>query len=220
MYKRILILKIREVLKLKLSKKLKNLRKEHNLTQQKEAEKLNISRKTVSSWENDRTYPDIPMLISISKLYGENLDDLLKDDNQILEHFKNQDIISNRSLKIARVCYVLNAFLVVAGYLDLIKIFNKGVIMIPILILINLITLIFNIPKDYGSITRKQIIVSTSIGILIFSLTFCVSVIVPSISPNTLTSYTILGGFLLGRAIYSFIITVCIITLGEYQKIY
>ena len=42
--------------------KVKKYRAQHEWTQQVVAEKLGVSRKTISSWENGRSYPDIFML--------------------------------------------------------------------------------------------------------------------------------------------------------------
>ena len=55
------------------------LRKKNGLTQAELAEKLNISNKTVSKWENGQGYPDIIHLPMISKLLGVSVDDLLSE---------------------------------------------------------------------------------------------------------------------------------------------
>ncbi len=54
------------------------LRKAHGYTQQEVAEKLNVSNKTLSSWENDRTAPDLLMLPAIADLYGVTIDELVR----------------------------------------------------------------------------------------------------------------------------------------------
>ena len=56
------------------------LRKRIGLTQAELAEKLNISHKTISKWENGQGYPDITHLPMISKLLGVSIDDLLVDE--------------------------------------------------------------------------------------------------------------------------------------------
>lgn len=48
---------------MELSEQLKNYRKRESLTQRQLATKLNVSDKTISSWETERTYPDISLLI-------------------------------------------------------------------------------------------------------------------------------------------------------------
>lgn len=49
--------------------KLKNLRIENNLKQNEVADKLFISEKTISSWENNRTIPDLNMIYKLSNIY-------------------------------------------------------------------------------------------------------------------------------------------------------
>lgn len=55
-------------------------RKELNWTQKQLAEILNVSDKTISSWENERTYPDIAMLIQLSDTFNLSLDKLIRED--------------------------------------------------------------------------------------------------------------------------------------------
>ncbi len=56
------------------------IRKEQNLTQEQFAELLNVSRQSVSKWENGISFPDTEKLIKISKLFSCSLDYLLKDE--------------------------------------------------------------------------------------------------------------------------------------------
>ena len=72
---------------MKISKTLKRLRAENGLTQEQLAEKLFISRQSVSSWENDRTQPDLEMLGKLSETFGVSLEELIygKKHNTALE---------------------------------------------------------------------------------------------------------------------------------------
>ena len=65
------------------STQIKKLRNEKNLSQQQMSEQLGISRKAVSSWENDRSLPDIEMLIIISRTFGITLDELILGGNDM-----------------------------------------------------------------------------------------------------------------------------------------
>ncbi|MDE7265288.1 MAG: helix-turn-helix domain-containing protein, partial [Clostridia bacterium] len=75
------------------------LRKAKGLTQQEVAEKLNISNRTLSSWETDRTVPDIIMLPAIADLYGVTVDELLRGERGEKE---NQAEFSQEALRSAR----------------------------------------------------------------------------------------------------------------------
>ncbi|MFD1901281.1 helix-turn-helix domain-containing protein [Enterococcus termitis] len=49
------------------------------------AEKVNVSDKTISSWETGRTYPDIAMLIQLSELFDLTLDEFMKGDAKMIK---------------------------------------------------------------------------------------------------------------------------------------
>lgn len=68
---------------MRLSEKLSFLRKEHGITQQELAEKLNVSRQAISSWERGTSEPSTENFVRIGKLFGVSVDALLNDDVQI-----------------------------------------------------------------------------------------------------------------------------------------
>ena len=67
---------------MKFNEKMIMLRKQHNLSQEKVAEKLKVARQTVSKWELGQTTPEMDKLIMISELYNITLDELVKEENQ------------------------------------------------------------------------------------------------------------------------------------------
>ena len=71
---------------MEIGKKLKEARMRAGFTQENVAEKLNVSRQTISNWENEKSYPDIVNVITLSDLYSISLDDLLKGDEKLMEH--------------------------------------------------------------------------------------------------------------------------------------
>ena len=88
---------------MEIGKKLKEARLGAKLTQEQAAERLFVSRQTISNWENEKTYPDIVSVIKLSDLYSISLDELLKGDTKMLEHLEEStDIVkSNRKLLLA-----------------------------------------------------------------------------------------------------------------------
>lgn len=70
---------------MKLEENLVRLRKEHGLSQNDLAEKLNVSRQAVSRWEQGVAMPSTDNLIYLSKLYGITLDELIygREKNEI-----------------------------------------------------------------------------------------------------------------------------------------
>lgn len=63
-----------------LGEKITSLRKTHKLSQGDLAEKLNVSRQSVSKWETDASVPELDKLIMISNLFNVSLDELVKSD--------------------------------------------------------------------------------------------------------------------------------------------
>ena len=59
--------------------KLYNLRKQKGLSQEELANRLNVSRQTVSKWEVGDSTPDMEKLIAISDMFGISLDELVMD---------------------------------------------------------------------------------------------------------------------------------------------
>ena len=72
---------------------LKKLRKDNNLSQEELAEKLNVTRQSVSKWESGVAYPEMDKVIQICKMFNINIDDLLNKDikeaNEIKESKNN-----------------------------------------------------------------------------------------------------------------------------------
>ena len=61
-----------------LADKITDLRKKQGLSQEELAEKLNVSRQSVSKWESAQATPDLKRIIEMSKLFGVSTDFLLK----------------------------------------------------------------------------------------------------------------------------------------------
>lgn len=61
---------------------IKALRISHNLNQIQLANELNVSKQTVSNWENNNILPSIEMLIKISQFFSVSTDYILELDNR------------------------------------------------------------------------------------------------------------------------------------------
>lgn len=66
---------------MELSVKIRQLRKITGLTQEQMANKLNVSRQSVSKWESGSSIPDWESMVKISKLFDVPLNDFLSTDN-------------------------------------------------------------------------------------------------------------------------------------------
>lgn len=88
--------------------KIKKYRQQNEWTQQTVAEKLGVSRKTVSSWENSRSYPDIFMLVQLSDLYHVSLDDLLREDHEMIDNYKQEHDANRKQDHTFITSYIIN----------------------------------------------------------------------------------------------------------------
>ena len=62
-----------------LSKNLRELRERRGLTQKDLADKLSLSDKTISKWENERSIPDVFTLLKLAELLDCALDDFFEN---------------------------------------------------------------------------------------------------------------------------------------------
>lgn len=67
---------------MEIGNRLKNARKKIGMTQEQVAEKIGVSRQTISNWENNKSYPDIVSVISLSDLYSDSLDEYNFSESQ------------------------------------------------------------------------------------------------------------------------------------------
>ena len=78
---------------MEFSEQIKKYRSQAALTQDELAEKIYVSRQTISNWENDRSYPDVKSLLLLSSLFQVSLDTLVKGDlEEMKEQIKQEDI--------------------------------------------------------------------------------------------------------------------------------
>ena len=61
-----------------LGENLQYLRKRDNITQEQLAEKLNVSRQSISKWESDTTYPEMDKLIQLCQMFHCSMDDFIQ----------------------------------------------------------------------------------------------------------------------------------------------
>ncbi|MGN4543350.1 helix-turn-helix domain-containing protein [Bacillus cereus] len=67
------------------SERLKEEREKRNWSQNDLAEKLHVSRQSVSKWETGKNYPSIEIIIHLSDLCGITIDELLRSDEELTQ---------------------------------------------------------------------------------------------------------------------------------------
>ena len=73
-----------------VGKNIAKFRKEKNLTQEELAKKINVSPKTISSYENNRNLPNIETLILLSQVLDVKIDDILGVNEENSKEIKNK----------------------------------------------------------------------------------------------------------------------------------
>ncbi|MBP5408090.1 MAG: helix-turn-helix transcriptional regulator [Bacilli bacterium] len=79
-----------------LSENLKRIRKENNLSQEQLAEKLGVSRQSVSKWESGQAYPEMDKMLQLCEMFHLNIDDLLNQDIKDVNSKKKSKINVNK----------------------------------------------------------------------------------------------------------------------------
>ena len=62
---------------MKIGETISKIRKDQNMTQEEFSKLFNVTRQTISSWENEKSYPDLQTLIDISNKFKVSLNDTL-----------------------------------------------------------------------------------------------------------------------------------------------
>ena len=75
---------------MELGEKICHLRKLSGMTQEQLAEKLNVTRQTLSKWENGTSMPDVESVVRLSFLFHTSLDELLLEEERHMEEEKTQ----------------------------------------------------------------------------------------------------------------------------------
>ncbi|WP_125763081.1 helix-turn-helix domain-containing protein [Companilactobacillus hulinensis] len=87
---------------MQIGKQLQQRRKEQGMSQELLAEKLHISRQSISKWENGSSLPSFANVVAISELFDLSLDELIKGDEDLMKELEKGSKI-NKALLIVLV---------------------------------------------------------------------------------------------------------------------
>lgn len=76
---------------MEIGKRIREHRSELGLSQDDLAARVYVSRQTISSWENDKTYPDVQSLLILSDVFGATVDSLIKGDVETMTETIDRD---------------------------------------------------------------------------------------------------------------------------------
>ena len=76
---------------MELGNKIKFYRNEKELSQEELAERVYVSRQTISNWENNKSYPDINSIVLLSEIFEISIDNLIKGDVELMKKEINSE---------------------------------------------------------------------------------------------------------------------------------
>lgn len=113
---------------MELHAQIKKYRTNMKLSQEELADKIYVTRQTISNWENGKSYPDIHSLLMLGSLFQVSLDELIKGDAEIMK----KEISKSELNKFHRYSTIFS-ILMVAMFLSV----------IPLIVWFNIYTVLF-----------------------------------------------------------------------------
>lgn len=195
-----------------LSDKLKRCRIEEGMTQLQVADRLHVSRKTVSGWENDRSTPDKNCLIDLSNLYKVPIDSLLRDEEQLSPQTETSRKKEERLIKLL---YWMNSFFLILGYFEAFRIAGFHFVIVPLFIFINIV-FFFTKFNNWSRFQPNSI--NFWILIISFVMCFAFNIVLNSFSSSFImqiekSDANFASGFIMGRLVLLLILTFSVIIL-------
>lgn len=110
-----------------LGNKIIKLRKRDKLSQEMLADKIGVSRQTISNWELNVTKPDTEYIKKISNVFGVSIDELLDNDiRDIMEKkISNTEKLTNKNTKNIKIVLVTLYFIILAGLIYIIVYYSN-----------------------------------------------------------------------------------------------
>lgn len=91
---------------MELGQRIRAHRAAAGMSQDDLAARVYVSRQTISSWENDKTYPDVQSLLLLSEIFDTSIDDLIKGDVETMTSTLDSDVTTMK-----RLSYTMTGFL-------------------------------------------------------------------------------------------------------------
>ena len=79
---------------MELGNQIRKHRQKAQLSQEELADRVYVSRQTISNWENDKSYPDVNSLVLLSEIFQISLDSLIKGDIEVMKEVIQKEEIT------------------------------------------------------------------------------------------------------------------------------
>ena len=139
--------------------RIKKYRQKQNISQDELAEKIFVSRQTISNWENNKSYPDIKSLMLLSDIFKVSLDDFMKGDIEEIRSLINNEKI--KEFNVMGYIYMTELLILIISAYPLFKLeSNIGLIIWISFFIVTLVTagVIEKFKKSNNIQTYKEII--------------------------------------------------------------
>lgn len=98
-----------------LSEKIYELRRKSGLSQEQLADKIGVSRQAISKWESGSSTPELEKLILLSEFFGVSIDDLAKENQEVVSKNVEEKEELNKANKSGIVIAVIGALLLIVS---------------------------------------------------------------------------------------------------------
>lgn len=141
------------------SQNLQKIRSEKNLSQEQLADKIGVSRQTISAWESGKASPELDKITAISKLFSVSIDELVGEIKTEASNFDKKEYEKNYS-KIA-LLRASGIFILFSGIAFGAFFFEKGVIVgVGLMISLAISVPLFILAKNTDELENNKLIKS------------------------------------------------------------
>lgn len=144
---------------MEIGTQIKKYRSEMELSQEELAERIYVTRQTISNWENGKSYPDIHSLLLLGSLFNISLDQLIKGDIEIMKKEINRAEVEkfNQLSKVFSVSFiaVIIAFVPLVVFLKIYGLVIWAILFLAVLVLAFKVE---KVKKDNDIHTYKEIV--------------------------------------------------------------
>lgn len=147
---------------MQIGNQIKKYRESLKLSQEELADKIFVTRQTISNWENDKNYPDIKSISLLCNLFDVSLDQFIEGDIEEMKKIISEKEMSDYNR--ISILFTIEMIIVLFSAYPLLKFLQiTGIIIWSIMLIITLITSlkIEKIYKKYDIRTYKEIVAFT-----------------------------------------------------------
>ena len=156
-------------------KKIQELRKKNNLSQEDLAEKLGVARQTISKWELGETSPDLKQSHELSKIFNISLDELTNNESTLRDNDISNKIDNSNKTSITNAIglffidiFAVAFFIIMALWILVLAIFSVVCLVIAISLIanINFSNIIPVMPYGCGVVIALTLITLSALSII------------------------------------------------------